>query len=283
MTVKVSDVKLQLNRSQYCFLSSALRSVLKVVKNDGSAEVGSTVSDPPIIPVSPPPSDVQDTSTVNLQPEIQTVSADGVHPWTSLSLELNIGSINLHLYDETARWPSDLQTSGIVKFAIIDTRLRYKVLTDGAAEAELILKSFTITNTRSGSNRFREIIPAAKNNRNQFMILYTTSGGAEPSSLAIVTIDSPKIIFTVDPLFALLDFFSATNETLDPTKPDADDPAVGNQNQGSKPTGLDFRIDLHDVIISVLETDVAADTQAIQLSIKQVLLSQQVSTMFVDV
>lgn len=282
MTVKVSDVKLQLNRPQYCFLIGALRSILKVVKSDGPQEVESTVSDPPITSISPPPSGVQITSTVNLQPEIQTVSADGVRAWTSLSLELMIGSINLHLYDETARWPSDLQTSGIVKFAINDTRLRYKVLTDGAAEAELVLKSFTITNTRSGSNRFREIIPAAKHDRNQFMILYTTSGGAEPSSLAIVTIDSPKIIFTVEPLFALLGFFSATDETLDSTK-EPDDPAVDNQSQGSKPTGLDFRIDLHDVIISVLETDVAADTQAIQLSIKQVLLSQQVSIMFVDV
>lgn len=279
MTIKVSDVKLQLNRSQYCFLNDISRSVWRVVEDDGSAGVETSLPAASVKSRSSStlPSDRSAVSTVNLRPEIETVSTNGKRPWTSLDISLDIGLVKLHLYDETARWSSDLQTSGIARFALNDTRLRYKVLTDGATEAELILRSFTVTNTRSGSSRFREIIPAAKHNRNQFMILYTMSRGAEPSSLVVVTIDSPKIIFSVDPVFALLDFFSAANagETLHlPDEPDK--PPVKPKNQEANSTGVDFRIDLHDVIISVLETDTAADTQAIQLSIKQILLSRQV-------
>ncbi|GJJ09687.1 hypothetical protein Clacol_003911 [Clathrus columnatus] len=279
MSITVSDVKLHLTQYQYYFLTHLIRSIPKIIQEEELGKVETSLSPPSTISQSQSisassSSDERTISVVNLQPELETVSVDGIRPWTSLDLELNIGSVKLHLYDETAKMSSDLKTSGIARFALNDTRLRYKSLTDGAAEAELILRSFTMTNTRSGSSRFREIIPAAKHSRNQFMVLYTTSGGIEPSSVVIVTVDSPRVIFSVDPVFALLSFFSDDNENLDlPEKTDGS--AIEHQNQERQSSGLDFRIDLHDVIISVLETDTAPDTQAIQLSIKQILLSQQ--------
>ena len=43
-----------------------------------------------------------------------------------------------------------------------------------------------------------------------------------------------------------------------------------------EPGSFDFRVDLHDVSVSILEDDTHADTQAIKLSVKQLLVSQQV-------
>ena len=218
-----------------------------------------------------------ESSTVNLQPEIEPTNSI----WTSVDLVLTMKMVKLHLYDGDATLESDLKTHGVARFALTSSSLRCKVLTDGAAEAELVIKSLTMSNTRVGPTRFREIIPAAQHHRNQFMVLYTTSGGTNSSSLVIVTVDSPKIIFSVDPVFSLLDFFSNAPE-FEVTKPLGTNSVhmVANTSTPdftSQRNSVDFRIDLHDVIISVLENDTMAETQAIQLSIKQVLISQQVS------
>jgi vacuolar protein sorting-associated protein 13A/C len=110
------------------------------------------------------------------------------------------------------------------------------------------------------------------------MVLFTTSGGVDASTLAIITVDSPKIIFSVDPVFALLKFFRSTEPSSDEVSTPVPVEQPSSEVKSSNPIStVDFRFDLHDVTISVLESDSVAETQAIQLSIKQILLSQQVS------
>jgi vacuolar protein sorting-associated protein 13A/C len=150
------------------------------------------------------------------------------------------------------------------------------MLPDGALEAELVLKSFTIENTRAGGSKFREIIPAARHDRNQFMLLYTASGGTSGSSMAIVTVDSPKVIFAMDPLFALLDFFTSTPDEKGASTIAIADNAVEAPPRVDSYAGFNLRLDLHDVSVSVLESDSDPATQAIQLTIRQLLMSQQV-------
>ncbi|KAF8591826.1 vacuolar protein sorting-associated protein 13 [Ramaria rubella] len=274
--IKISDVKLHLTQIQYRFMMDLARSIPKALATTSGTENETLQSTESISP-SPPSVSVH-LSAVDLQPEIVPVGvASG--SWTSMDMVLIVKAVKLHLYDDKALRDSDLKTTGVARFAMNDTNLRYKVLSHGAAEAELSLKSFTMTNTRVGPSKFREIIPAAQHHRNQFMVLYTTSGGPHPSSLAIVTVDSPKIIFSVDPVFALLNFFSTTSESESRGPPETSSVRSMVTKEPSEaldqPNSIDFRIDLHDVTISVLESDSVAETQAIQLSIKQVLLSQQ--------
>ena len=154
------------------------------------------------------------------------------------------------------------------------------MLSDGALEAQIILKAMTMNNTRAGSSRFREIMPAAKHERNQIMLLYTMSGGQNSQSLAVLTIDSQEIIFAVDPVFALLDFFTSPFSSQTPQSVEEEEvQAVTTQsNQPAASSGsFDFRFDMHDVSVSILEDDTNPDTQAIRLSVKQLLVSQQAS------
>ena len=153
------------------------------------------------------------------------------------------------------------------------------MLSDGSLEAQIILKSMTMSNTRPGGSRFREIMPAAQHDRNQVMLLYTASGGPNSQNVAILTVDSPEVIFAVDPVIALLEFFTSAFSTQ--SKQDAlegETEAVANPDMQSAGSGgsLDFRLDLHDVSVSILEDDTRADSQAIRLSVKQLLISQQV-------
>lgn len=222
--------------------------------------------------------------SVGLQPELRNLPTSGPRPWTSLDLVVTIGAVKLHLYDEFAVSESHLKEHGIARFALNDNTLRLKQLSDGSMEAQVVMRSFTMSNTRPGQTKFREIIPAAQHERNQFMILYTSSGNqtaAGPSAVAIVTIDSPQVIFAVDPVFALLSFFtsafnpdSAGEEITKSVQSPIQEAGVSSQ----QPSTLDFRVDLHDVSISILENDTDAQCRAIRLHISQVLFSQQVCT-----
>jgi len=210
-------------------------------------------------------------SGVNLQPELRSSQRN----WTVLDLVVTVNAVKLHLYDALTFSDLELKDHGIAKFVLNDNTLRFKVLSDGASEAQIVLRSFTVNNTRPGLTKYREIIPAAQHHRNQFMLLYTTSGGLNSASLAILTVDSPRVIFAIDPVISLLDFFTSafpnTTPAPSPTEYVSDEYDV----QGGHGR-TDFRVDFHDVSLSILENEADSETRAICLYISQVSLSQQV-------
>lgn len=113
------------------------------------------------------------------------------------------------------------------------------------------------------------------------MILYTMSGSPDNSSLAILTVDSPHIILAIEPVIALLNFFTSafTSTSQEPDESQTDNPAQAEvETTQPQQSRLDFRVDLHDVSVSILENDADADSQTIRLFINQILLSQQVSS-----
>jgi vacuolar protein sorting-associated protein 13A/C len=193
-----------------------------------------------------------------------------------MDLVVAVNAVKLHLYDALATNTSNLREHGIARFALNNNTLRLKMLSDGAGEAQVVLKSFTVGNTRPGSSKFREIIPAAQHDRNQFMVLYTMTGGANPAALAVLTVDSPQVIFAVDPVIALLRFFTSAFTGAPANQPDEEIPEVEVEESQSQTT-IDFRVDLHDVSVAVLENDADAESPAMKLTINQVLLSQQAS------
>lgn len=190
---------------------------------------------------------------------------------------VTVETVKLRLYDEKATAEDNIKDHGIARFALNNSTLRFKMLSDGAEEAQVVLKSFTMSNTRPGNSKFREIIPAAQHDRNQFMILYTMSGSPDNTSLAILTVDSPNIILAIEPVIALLNFFTSTLTSQEPSKSEPDNIAQVETSQPQQ-SRLDFRVDLHDVLVSILENDADPDSQTIRLSINQILLSQQVSS-----
>ncbi|KAA1471483.1 DUF1162-domain-containing protein [Dentipellis sp. KUC8613] len=273
VSIKVSDVNMSLTQMQYQMVMNLSRSIPVVLAGapEGTAEA---IDSRPDSQVSRRPSadDLPESEGVNLLPELDRPPS--IQAWTTLDLFLGVETIKLQLYDGDAKAEKDLKEHGIAKFALNNNTVRCKMLSDGALEAQVVQKSFTIGNTRPGGSKFREIIPAAQHERNQFMLLYTSSGGATPSSMAILTVDSPRIIFALDPVFALLDFFTSAFQSDAPeSTPEIADEGV--VDDVPPPSTLDFRLDLHDVSISVLENDLDANSQAIRLSIAQMLLSQQ--------
>lgn len=272
--MRISDVKLHLTQTQYKLLiglSQSIPRVLATTSNSTSEAESSLVPTP--VPTTEPKQLSSPDQPVDLQPELRTHDPD-VMTWPTLELTVHMNVVKLHLYDQQATSEVNRKEHGIARFALNNSSLRYKILSSGAAEAQVVLKSFTMSNTRPGASRFREIIPAAGHDRNQFMVLYTSSGGLKPSSLVIATIDSPQVIFSIDPVFALADYFLSA---FPPSQESADTDAQASDAASGPASTLDYRVDLHDLSVIVLEDDAKSDTRAISLSIRQILLSQQVS------
>lgn len=272
--MNISDIRLHLTQIQYGVLIRLSESIPRVFANVPphllESDVGETRTSHTTLDVSEPQ---DDSGVLNLQPELQPTESTAILFWTTVDLVVVVKSIKLHLYDEFATSEDNLRQHGIARASLNSSSLRLKMVSDGSLEAQIVLKSFTISNTRAGDTRFREIIPAAQHDRNQFMILYTQSA-AQNSALAVVTIDSPQIIFAVDLAFALLHFFTSVVSQGSPD-PDVED-VVSSQSTELGARTIEFRVDLHDVSVNVLDDDTKPDTQSIKLSIGQVLVSQQV-------
>ncbi|WWC86271.1 uncharacterized protein L201_001144 [Kwoniella dendrophila CBS 6074] len=286
ITTDMSDVKLSLTQRQYGLLMSVIEVLPRAISDIGDADIA-----PESIPATPATLSRTDSPTsesppnddpnVSLEPELAVIKSDGdgsAQLWTVMDFVFSVGSVALEVYTNDAIVTEDLKNCSIARFALMKTHLGYKKLSDGAMEAEFSLKTLSFLSTRSGNSMFRDIIPPAKHEGNQIMFQYTMAGGTDQSALAIVTIDSPRFILAVDPLAALLEF------AVSPFKKPADAEAEVQQveeepeeiDEAPKQAGgLSFRVEIIDATVIVIADDTNPKTQAIQLSIKEVLLSQQ--------
>lgn len=284
----MSDVKVSLTESQYIFLMELSQAIPRVLATASDAEEAAveSLTSAPAKDTSRSTPDSGQNASVDLSPELgmtaHVAPGQDVPRWNTVDLVFTVKALRVQLYDKRATLESTIRDSGIVRLSLSDNVVRFKMLSDGSTQTEVVLKSFTINNNRTGNSKFREIIPAAQHDRNQFMVLYTTAGGSNGSASAIVSIDSPKIIFAVDPVFALLELLSSPFDKGTPTEDTQDQggEVVSSKGPGttasSEQSALSMRLDLHEVSISILEKDDDPNTQAIQLSIKEVLMSQQV-------
>ena len=280
-------MKLHLTQNQYKVLIRLSRAIPRVLQGAPQGETQAEQS----LSIKSPTSPTDDPTKISagLQPELIIPSVEsGAKPWTTMDLVVTIGAVKLHLYDEHAT-ERNSRDCGIARFVLNNNSLRMKMLSNGSYEAQVILRSFTMSNTRKCDTKFTEIVPAARHDRNQVMVLYSAAGGRDNSSVAIVTVDSPQLILAIDPMFALLDFAMSPFNTPPPqpqpgsasaaqAKPGSTQAATQASDTPEQGGGIGFRFDLHDVVVSILEDETSVDSRAIRLYVRQLLLSQQVNS-----
>ncbi|CAD6914619.1 unnamed protein product [Tilletia laevis] len=294
---QMSDVQIKLTQEQYIFVMALTKSIPRAFAWEDETEN---------VPGQPPPlpsrnSDMKTVQaakevgpsgpTVDLLPELGTIAHEAdrdIEVFPSMDLHFRVNLINVELFTDAATSQESLNKASLAKFAINGTDVKFKMLSNSAMEADVALKSFTVSDTRPDKDtKFREIIPAVKHNAHQFVLNYTMSAGANASSLALVTVDSPNIIFSLDPAFALMNFFMSAFPSA-PAEASASSGKVSQQaktstskpqtKQDSSPPSentMAFRVNVLDPTIILLAAPERADTEAIVLSIKQILLSQQ--------
>ena len=268
ISITVSDIMLHLTEIQYGLLIKLAQAIPEVLAPplgplDHSGAL--TGNAPPVI---------EKEGDVHLAP-ISRIPPSGTSTptWPTLDLVVFVGAIELHLYDGGATSEPNLKDHGIARFALNNNALRSKLLSDGSGETEVILRSFTMTNTRPRTSKFREIIPAAQHERNQFMLLYTVS--ADHTACAILTVDAPQIILAIDPVMAVLEFFTGAFSSQQSIGPREETLFEHEENEYAQ-SAMNFRIELHDLSVTVLENDEDPNSQCMKLSIQHIIVSQQV-------
>ncbi|KAI0139290.1 hypothetical protein BJ166DRAFT_126349 [Pestalotiopsis sp. NC0098] len=236
-------------------------------------------------------------SLIDLSPELGSHEAT----WTKLDLVFNVHKIGLELINAPAAKPvGNTDRASLSQFSLDDSKLKTRILADGSLEAEFVIQSFTIQDSRYGEgNKFRKIMTSSNKSVQQFMASISMSAGKDRNLIAMVAIDSPRVIFALDYVFTIQRFVSASLEVDEPVQiedsiedsPDGSDTdstqvvVAGSRSQKSQQLesasedkgkmNLAFRVNIVDAQVILIANPLSSSSEAIVLGTKQVLLSQQ--------
>jgi vacuolar protein sorting-associated protein 13A/C len=233
----------------------------------------------------------QDDSLINLSPEL----GPREDTWTKLDLVFQVHKIGLELINAPDGQPlGSVDSASLSQFSLDESRLKLRMLADSSLEAEFVIHSFTIQDSRRrDGNKFRKIMTSANKGVQQFMASVSMTGGEKQSVIGVVAVDSPRIIFALDYVFAIQRFVSTSLQTEEPAvademsesspeASDADSMQVVFTGQTEKTPlpqesrmSIAFRVNIVDAQVILIANPLSASSEAIVLGTKQVLLSHQ--------
>lgn len=307
----MSDLNLKLTQTQFKFLLELSQSIPAVFA--GEPEDENVIDELPLEMSEPAREVMQQTndtsasdSVVHLRPELGV----GSDTWTQLDMVFNVGSIGLELLVADPDCPlEDLEAASLSRASLNKTHFKLRMISNGSIESELLIESFNIEDSRKQeSNKFRKFMSSTNKEGSQFMASFTLSSGAERNLMALLTIDSPRIIFALDYIFAVRDFVmsglemeeSSLAEVLEESEESGEDssesdlrpkvpvsrPTHSTDKSGGlakkKPKApqqqgmtISFRVNVVDSQVILIANPAASNSEAIVLGTKQILLSQQ--------
>lgn len=307
----MSDLNLKLTQTQFKFLLELSQSIPAVFAGESEDE---NVIDELPLETSEPAREVmhqadevsKPDTIVHLRPELGVES----NTWTQLDMVFNVGSIGLELFVADLDHPiEDLEAASLSRASLNKTHFKLRMISNGSIESELLIESFNIEDSRKQeSNKFRKFMSSTNKEGSQFMASFTLSSGAERNLMALLTIDSPRIIFALDYIFAVRDFvmsglemeevnLTEELEESEESENDSDETDMrpkmpvgrtqGTGNSGiltkkEKPTtpqqkgiAISFRVNVVDSQVILIANPATSNSEAIVLGTKQILLSQQ--------
>jgi vacuolar protein sorting-associated protein 13A/C len=239
----------------------------------------------------------------SLSPELE--SSEGT--WTKLDMVFKVGAIGLELIKGKENEPiGDIKVHSLSQFSLNHTHVKLRMISDGALESELLIQSLSIRDTRTkGQNKFRKIMSLINTDvKQQFMASVSISGGADKNLVALLTVDSPRVIFSLDYVFALKGWLDGALVMegpleIDEQTEDADESrSVSTQHSGAgavsrrksdkpeiapapddKPANnamdVSFRVNIVDAQVVLIANPGITTSEAIVLGTKQVLIAKQ--------
>ncbi|KAL4752965.1 hypothetical protein BDW72DRAFT_191535 [Aspergillus terricola var. indicus] len=243
------------------------------------------------------------------QQTVATADPDGKREnWVRLDMIFKADSVGLELILGKDDAPiGSLDDASLSKFSLNDTHVKLRMLIDGSLESELLIHSFSIRDSRKQeTNKFRKIMSLINNDvKQQFMASVSISPGPAKHLIAMLTIDSPRIILALDYLSALQSFANSVFSADEPLEDEEDiespeedeprssmaestdgsirSPSLEEEPQAPSQMTVSFRVSLVDAQIITIANPAIPHTEAIVLGAKEVLFSKQnVSTLHVS-
>ncbi|KAI1358803.1 hypothetical protein F5Y08DRAFT_104397 [Xylaria arbuscula] len=242
-----------------------------------------------------------DEGLVDLSPELG--SRDDT--WTKLDLVFTIHKVGLELINAPEGRPvGNAETSSLSRFSLDDSKLKLRILADNSLEAEFVIHAFTIYDSRAREgNKYKRIMTSSNKSVQQFMATVSMAQGKEQSMIAVVAVDSPRVIFALDYLFAIQKFITvglqadesiqdiieSSTETPDISdtesmqvqwtgkRPENESQRALPEAEGTQQSKMNvaFRLNIVDAQVILIANPLSSSSEAIVLRTKQVVLSQQ--------
>lgn len=286
----MSDVNLRISQTQMKFLMELSKTIPAAfateieTEEEIAEELPHSTSDIALKGQQDKEGDESELKSSHQAPELGSTDES----WTKLNLIFEAPLVGLELILAKENEPTgDPTNASLSKFSLNKTNVKMRMLNDTSLEAELLIHSFTIRDSRQHeTNKFRKIMSLINNDvQQQFMASVSISGGQDRHMIVMLTIDSPRIIFALDYLFALQSFASTAMALKDPeTIAESDD--VYDEESESEDSNADkapeassmttsFRVNIVDAQVILIANPTISNTEAIVLGTKGVLLSQQ--------
>ena len=302
---KMSPINLKIAQTQLKFLMEVVNTVPGAFATDQEQTEEEAFAELPRS-TTDPARHVTDKSTESEpEPSTPTHQAPEIEPsqeaWTKIDLTFDAPTVALELILAKEQEPvKDIESASLSRFAINDTKVKLRMKTDDSLESELLINSFTIKDSRKNeTNKFRKIMSLINDDvKQQFMASVTMTGGKDRHMIAMLTIDSPRVIMAIDYLLAVQAFVNsaflskepseeeaALQEDLleDETDSDTESPdrveksSPKSPSDSSKESGMtmSFRVNIVEAQVILIANPTIANSEAIVLGTKQVLVSQQ--------
>ncbi|KAJ5225571.1 hypothetical protein N7468_006796 [Penicillium chermesinum] len=295
----LSPINLRISQAQLKFLLALSKSIPGAFATDAEQQELEALKALPSSVTEP----MTTSKAVQAEKEQQSsIADDGASKeiWVRLDMIFKVDSVGLELILANDDQPvGRLEDSSLSKFSLNDTRVKLRMLTDGSLESELLIHSFSIRDSRrQDSNKFRNIMSLINNDvQQQFMASVTMSPGPDKHLIAMLTIDSPRIMFALDYLSALQAFSNSAfaSEEAPPVVEEVEDDVdstetsdeaserVSSDKSAAEASGdaqngsmtVSFRVNLVDAQVIMVANPAIPHSEAIVLGTKQILLSQQ--------
>ncbi|KAF2103644.1 vacuolar protein sorting-associated protein 13 [Rhizodiscina lignyota] len=303
----MSDINLKITQEQLKFALELSRSIPAAFQTDPDEDIQEEVEeelpDATVQPARALTDQEESEKNKQLKPTIQNPElGTGPDKWTKLDLVFKVGAMGLELIKGKEYEPiGDLEAASLSKFSLNQTSVKLRMISDGALESELLVQSFTIKDSRKmESNKFRKIMSLINTDvKQQFMASVSISGGEDRHLVALLTVDSPRVILALDYLFAVQAWVNAglaTDEPLQIEEEEAEEtsdeaksgnsmqsgdiahrPAAPEPEKPAEEGGMDisFRVNVVDAQVVLIANPAIYNSEAIVLGTKQVLIAKQ--------
>ncbi|KAI9031000.1 hypothetical protein CLU79DRAFT_842748 [Phycomyces nitens] len=288
ITGKLSDLSMRLTEVQYIFLMDAINMVSRIFS--GSEEPDSLS---PLNRTSEQIADDQLQATTDANTNINSRSNSNVDeqketPRICMDLEAPTIALELFTNKDAENWTQ--APDSLLKVEMNGSKVMLEMLKTGCIKADIKVKSLVVNDSRPNiKSKYKEIMPAIKNGYQFEMLLDLTAADPARRGVAIMTINDPKVIISLDHAFVLQNFVmlpftpnhmaSAQQSSSRPTPENSseahENPVV---EQGIE---LSYSLNVVRAEFVLLANPDTIESEAVVLSAEQVMISRQAVTALV--
>ncbi|CAO3621876.1 unnamed protein product [Mucor fragilis] len=233
-------------------------------------------------------------SNASSSPQADVPSIKQVANKINLDLVIKLNTVYLELLTGEDTEIQDKEKHMLSRLAFDGICMKLQNMSNESMLMEVGIQSISFADTRSQSkSKFREILPANTLDGPQFQFKLWSYKDDDQDATPVmdmkITVDSPKIVLSLDYLFLLKDFFMGPFMVIEPTEAqkyaqsygqerDKKDAAnvkqLSSQNQ-TPPTVIKYNINIIDLRVLCLANPENAASEAVILSFNQLTVIQQ--------